>query len=77
MAGYNTRSTQNSAIHRKYKKWSISVKNVDLSENFEGNNFLEWKSICLARKEGHGSNKQHAEGSGLFHACQKISEKGK
>ena len=77
MTGDDTKSTQNSAIHRKYKKYSIFVKNVDLCKNFEGNNFLEWKSICLARKGGHGSNKQHAEGSGLFHARQKISEKGK
>ena len=46
MAGDNTESTRNSAIHRKYKRYSIFVKNVDVSKKFRRQHiFLEFSKL--------------------------------
>ena len=37
MIGDNTKDVKNIVIKRKYKKYSIFVKNVDFSKNYESN----------------------------------------
>lgn len=37
MIGDNTKDVKNIVIKRKYKKYSIFVKNADFSKNYKGN----------------------------------------
>ena len=37
MIGDNTKDVENIVLKRKYKKYSIFVKNADFSKNYEGN----------------------------------------
>ena len=35
LTGYNTKNTKNTVVRIKYKKYSIFVKNVDVSEKLQ------------------------------------------